>query len=216
MATALVQDLRHLVHVMPNRIEGNVVKLWRPDLDYGYAEGGIAEDQQGSAFEEVYLGTHHGEPVLGQFSNLKMEISLDPPDAQPDYFTCGTMLMVSEPLKALLEEFTLNVQYIPFDIIPEGKEVPDRVFYYCRILDVVECFDFDRGEYTFFQKEGFYDRVDQIKKLVIDEKKADGYHLFRIAKGGERFICVSDALANRIEEGGFRGIKFVPPEEWNC
>lgn len=96
----------------------------------------------------------------------------------------------------------------------DGK-LCDRAFFCCNILDAVECLDFDRGEYTFWQKAGFSDHVDSIKKLAIDEDKVVGYNLFRIAKGAEHIICVSDALANRIENGGFLGIKFVPPEEWN-
>ena len=191
-----------------------MVKIWRPDLNYGWAEGGIVDNEQGSAFESVSLNTPTGQRVQGEFSNLKMEISTEPPNVHVDYFTCGTLLMVSDALKMVLEEFRVNAQYISFGILVDGKP-SDRAFFCCNILDTVECLDFDRGEYTFWQKAGFSDRVDSIKKLAIDENKVVGYHLFRIAKGAEYIICLSDSLAKRIENGGFLGIMFIPPEEWS-
>lgn len=191
-----------------------MVKIWRPDLDYGYAEGGIVDNEQGSTFESVYLNSPTGQKIQGAFSNLKMQISTEPPNVRIDYFTCGALLMVSDALKAVLEEFRVSAQYISFGILVDGKP-SDRAFFCCNILDTIECLDFDRGEYTFWQKAGFSDHVDRIKKLAIDENKVVGYHLFRIAKGAEYLICVSDILANRIAEAGFCGIRFVSPEEWS-
>ncbi|MBN9121749.1 MAG: hypothetical protein J0I06_21855, partial [Planctomycetes bacterium] len=85
---------------------------------------------------------------------------------------------------------------------------------YCNILDVVECLDHDRGEYTYWEKTGFTDHVDAIKRLAIDEEKAAGHDLFRIAKGGEYIVCASDRVADRIAERELTGVRFVEPCDW--
>jgi len=114
----------------------------------------------------------------------------------------------------VLVEFEVLAEFLPFHVIYNGLEYTDRKFYFCNILDIVECLDLKRGEYTFHHKAGFTDHVDKIKKLAIDEEKVAPYHLFRIAKGAEYIVCVSDALANAIEQNDLTGSVFVKPEDW--
>lgn len=193
-----------------------MVKIWRPNLDYGWAEAGITDSEQGIIFGNVSMNTRTGNRLVGVFSNLKMEVSVDTDDIWLDSFMCGSALVVSGKLKMLLEEFGTNVQYIAFEIFSTNTQLSGKTFFYSNILDVVECLDLERGDYSFWKKEGFTDHVDGINRLVINEKKAEGNHFFRIAKGAEYIICVSEELARTILTARMQGMKFVEPNNWNA
>lgn len=192
-------------------------KIWKPDLDYGFAEvldygydgSGLSYDNQGDLFfDDGSSDGTAGRPVPIDFSGLQMNVSFDPSDCRPDCFTCGVLFIVPDALKSVLDELGANAQYTRFAVSQEEGNPIDEVYYYCN-CEIIDCFDFEHGDYTFFQNDGFRDKVDSIKKLAIDEGKASGHALFRIAKGGEHLICVSDALATRIADAGLRGVKFV-------
>jgi hypothetical protein len=146
------------------------------------------------------------------FPNIHVEILSDHPPA--DFFYVGGLFVVSEQLKSFLDEFRPNVEFFPLQIIYQGGQYTERSFYFCNILDCVECLDFARGKYTFWKKPGFTDRVDKIRKLAIDEAKAAHYDLFRIAKGGEYIVCCSDKLAHRIGGLQLTGMRFIEPKDW--
>ena len=152
------------------------------------------------------------KPARGQFSDLTLKITSARLPA--DFFEPGTMFVVSGRLKSVLEEFNVHAEFFPLRIIYRGREYTERTFYFCNILDCVECLDLARGKYTFWKKPGFTDRVDKIRKLVIDEKKAAGHDLFRIAKGGEYIVCVSDRVASRIAEQQLTGVRLIEPKDW--
>jgi hypothetical protein len=142
-------------------------------------------------------------------------IVLIEPDHPPDDFVSIDMFVVSERLKHLFEQFAVHAEFLDIRVITGTEEYTDRKFYCCDILDGVDCFDHSRGECTFHEAEGFTDHIDKIKKFAINEQIASQYHLFRIAKGGEYIVCVSDDLANAILDSGLTGMRFVEPEEWS-
>jgi hypothetical protein len=161
---------------------------------------------------ETYLAVKCCDTMAGRIPKMRLEILSNNPPA--DYFDVGTLFVASEHLKAVLDEFKVHAEFLPLHIIYDGKEYTERNFYFCNILDCVECLDFTRGKYTFWKKPGFTDEVDKIKNLAIDEKKASGHNLFRIAKGAEYIVCASDRLAGRIEDLKFTGMRFVEPKDW--
>jgi hypothetical protein len=162
---------------------------------------------------EAYLGVKPCGAMTGIFfSNTRLEILSDHPPT--DFFEPGAMFTVSDRLKVELEGFGVHAEFFPLRIICDGRDYTERAFYFCNILDCVECFDFDRGKCTFWKKPGFTDRIKKIKKLAIDEKKAEGHDLFRVAKGGEYIVCTSDRVAARIEELKLTGMRFIEPKDW--
>lgn len=106
-----------------------MVKIWRPNLDYGWAEAGITDSEQGIIFGNVSLNTRTGNRLVGVFSNLKMEVSVDTDDIWLDSFMCGSALVVSGKLKMLLEEFGTNVQYIAFEIFSTNTQLSGKTFF---------------------------------------------------------------------------------------
>jgi hypothetical protein len=152
------------------------------------------------------------EPARRPFPGITLELRWRHPPA--DFFEPGTLFTVSDRLKAVLEGAGARAEFLPVRVTRRGKEVAGRSFYFCNVLDLVDCFDLDRGEYTFETKPGFTDVVRQVRRLVIDEQKAAGHDLFRIARGGECIVCTSDRVAAAITDAKLTGVRMVRPEDW--
>jgi len=131
-----------------------------------------------------------------------------------DYFQVGSIDVVSDQVKAIMEQIGVEAEFLPVRVVYRGKAFSERSFFFCHILDQVDCFDHQRGQCTFHDSPEFKDHIDEIQKLVIDEDKVAGHHLFRIAKGAEYIVCLSDELAARLSESEVTGMRFVEPEEW--
>ena len=152
------------------------------------------------------------KPAPWRSLDMTLELRWDYPPA--DYFEPGTVFTVSDRLKAVLDEFNAPAEYFPLRVLQHGREYTERTFYFCNILELVECLDLKRGEYTFWKKRGFTDHVDKITRFAINERAAAGHDLFRIAKGAEYLVCVSDRVARRVEERRLTGVRFLAPEDW--
>lgn len=135
-----------------------------------------------------------------------------PPD---DYFEPGTVFTVSDPLKRALEKFEVRAEFFPIRVVYEGRDSTDRAFFFCNILDRVDCLDLKRGDYTFWTRPGFTDRVDAIEQLALDECKAAGHDLFRIGTGAEYVVCVSDRVADCIVAERYTGVRLIEPSDWS-
>lgn len=165
---------------------------------------------------DEHLGTYIKmitcETLAAEFPQATVEIlTSHPPD---DYFVTGSMVVVSDRLKLILDTFAVKVEYFQLNIIYKGAAFTDRCYYFCHILDCVDCFDFALGSCTFHDKPGFTDRIDSIDTLVIDEAKASSHHLFRLGRGAEYIICVSDALSSALQAANLTGFEFVSQEDW--
>ena len=161
----------------------------------------------------LFLSMEFCESMAGVFPRTRIEIR--PGDELVDYFEIGPLPIVSASLKELLEEFLAKAEFFPVTILRTGKKYTEKSFYFCNILDLVDCLDQERGKYKIITLAHLpRPRVNEINKLAIDEAKADGHSLFRIADGGEDLICVSDELAARVKSGGFSGVTFVTPAKW--
>ena len=185
-----------------------MTKIWCATLvEKEYTRAQISEEWFDSGIDNCVC-----KPVEEPFPDVTLEIASKYVPA--DFFQPGTVFTVSDRLKAVLEEFDVRAEFFPLRILYKGKEFTRRTFYYCHIFDCVDCFDFKRGKYTFETNPGFTHLVSDIHELAIDEKKAAGHDLFRIAKGGEWIKCVSDRVASRIAEERFTGMRLLNPEDW--
>lgn len=134
-----------------------------------------------------------------------------------DYIKAEPLDLVSQELKAVLEEHGANAAFYPVQMIYRRRPYTERHFYACHILDHLDCYDYERGEYTFHEKPGFTDHVDEVRVLAVDEQKAAGHPLFRLGKGGERYILTSAELGTAIEAKRFTGLYFLDlPSDQIC
>lgn len=187
-----------------------MTKIWREASDSEqYTEAQILDMEN---HLDAYMAVMGCQSMKGHFPDTTVKILTDDPPT--DYFDSGGMFIVSNRLKSVLEQWKVHCEFFRLHILYRGKDYKEHDFYYCNLLDCVECLDLTHGEYTYWDNPEFADHVDKIKKLAIDEKKAAAYALFRIAKGGEHIVCVNDGLATRIEELHLTGVRFVSPEDW--
>lgn len=140
---------------------------------------------------------------------------IDSGDSITDYIESGSRVVVSQQLRSVLEDIGVRADFWPLRTFIDEVEYSERVFYLCKILDRVDCFDYARGECTFHTKPGFTHRIDTISRLAIDEDKAAGHHLFYLDNGAGYILCVSDELAERLVSSALTGMKIIAPEDWS-
>jgi hypothetical protein len=187
-----------------------MTKIWRQSYDPAhYTE---ADNLSLDADPGAYMDIMSCRPMTGAFPNTSLRIrSRHPPN---DYFDVGGIFVVSERLKSVLEQFELRAEFFSLRIIFKKREYTNPEFFFCNILDEVDCLDFNKGKYVFSKKPGFADYVLTIKKLVVDNEKVASHDLFRVAKCAPNIICVSNKLANSIEELSLTGMRFIDPKDW--
>ena len=152
------------------------------------------------------------EPFADRWPTVSLKITTK--KAPDDYFQVGSIEVVSDQIKTTMETFNVKVEFLPIQVFYKGKLYSNKSYFFCHILDQVDCFDHEQGRCTFHEAPGFKDRIDEIEKLAIDEQKAEGHHLFRLAKGAEYIICMSDELAKQIQASKATGARFIAPEDW--
>lgn len=135
-----------------------------------------------------------------------------------DFFFAGLVFIASEELRAVLEDFKVHAQFLPVKMLRRGRRYTRKTFFFVNLLDVVDCFDYDRSKYRKTIKG-----VHEIKKLVLDDSRAIGHHLFKVgplpsAKPNPQAIrdvirCSSEELATHIHKAGLTGVVFTKPED---
>lgn len=187
-----------------------MTKIWQDAWDSdNWTQGQILELDQNLGF---YLEVMGCWSKAGRFPETTIEIRSEAPPT--DCFTSGSMLVVSGRMKGVLEEIGAHCEFFRLKVVYREKFYEAIEYYYCNILDSVDCFDLDHGEYVLSDSPGFEDHVHRIHKLVLREDIASQYDLFRIAKGGGHIVCVSDRLADRIVERKITGIKLLTQENY--
>lgn len=189
--------------------ESSMTRVLTADLDRNYTRAVI---QNMELHLDVYLEMLGCEPLADRFPVTTVAIQND---GQPDdYFESGSMIIVSYSLKAQLIEMGAHAEFFRLRIVMDGLEHTDKEFYFCHILDCVDCFDYEHSDYTLQRKPGFTTRIDSIERLAIDEAKAASHAIFRLANGAEHIVCVSDVVGARLLSSGLRGMKIIAPEDW--
>jgi hypothetical protein len=185
-------------------------KIWSVDPDSEHYTTGrnlsLAENPDG------YWKITEAVSLAGRFPDTTIEITSDHTPA--DHFVVGGIFIVSDRLKSILEQSKVRAEYFPLHVVFEGKDYTDRRFFYCNLLEEIECFDFQHGKCTMWKKPGFTDRIKTIKKLAIDDKKASLHPLFRLAKCSPTIVVANDDLAEKIVESECTGIRLIRPEKW--
>lgn len=154
----------------------------------------------------------YDQSLEGRFPQTTVEIeSAYPPS---DYFNTGGFFMVSAALKSHFEGLGVDSEFFPVRIIYEGKPYTERAFFFANIRDEVECLDEVQGEYDYWQKRQWSRHVERIRRLVIDESKAAGHHLFYVARLSGPVFCASEELQRSIRNGRFTGIDFIDPSNY--
>ena len=149
------------------------------------------------------------ESLRGQFPE-GLRIVVESPRPPADYFKCGAMDVASEGLmRELAAHPGVKAEFFPVEVLTGKGGRVETQFYCMHVLDRADCFDFERSKFS-VDEDGF---IEDIDKLVLDESKALGHELFRVANVDFVILCASEPLAQRVSAGGFTGVKFFDPSE---
>ena len=123
------------------------------------------------------------------------------------------LLVGSKVLKEFLECRPLSkVEYLPvtiFDI--KGRPIREE-YYIIHPIDPVDCLDIENCGVTW--SEILDDIVDEVERLIIDEKKIDiNRELFR-PKYYSDIVLVNRELAEEIDKKRFTGIRWLELENY--
>ena len=104
-------------------------------------------------------------PAPRPFPSSVLAIETDHKPA--DYFLAGLVFVVSGELRSVLETFNVHAEFHELSVTHKSKQYTSKEYYYCNILDAVDCLDYELSEYK-TTPHG----VTRIEKLVIDESKS--------------------------------------------
>jgi len=128
-----------------------------------------------------------------------------------DFFVMGTLFIASDRLKSIFTECRVNAEYHPVDIVHHGKPYTEQTFYYVHLLDHVDCLDWKKSRYN----PDDCRNADNLRLLTIDEKKAAGFPLFKLARVYDWIWLCSDQLAKRVgNEKEISGMELCLPKDF--
>jgi hypothetical protein len=154
------------------------------------------------------LRLRSGDPLAGRFPpDLKVVISAG--GAVGDWFYVGSMLVVSQKMRQVLDRFGVQAEWFPISL--EFKETgiaPGIDYYYLNILGIVDSLDRSRSTFT---PEGEY--ATDLRKVSL-RPVDDEPPLYLVAKAIPSLVCVRDDVASEIRSAGIRGVLVERDVDW--
>src|SRR5262249_36322271 len=92
-----------------------------------------------------------------------------------DSFYAGPVRIVSDMMKGVLQRFDVHAEFLELVALHRGQPYRRKKLFLLNILDAVECFDFQSSQYMMTEHG-----ASGVEKLVLDEVKATGHHLFQV------------------------------------
>lgn len=131
-------------------------------------------------------------------------------DRIDDLAMVHTYLTVSEPLRALIEQFAPgDVQYEPFEVFGTSDGAFQQRRYWFIPTVRLHAMDKDKSKPGFTRKGYFeFGRPWEEMHIVFDTAKTEGRALFATAEF-PRIFFVSAAIAEAIEASGLTGAEFM-------
>jgi hypothetical protein len=194
-----------------------MILICRPDTNEG--NWTFADAGNYLSLSDKGLILDMGVPVPTHMPPLRVKILTKGQIA--DSFCAGLAWIVSERFRDFFSAMGVKAEYVKVSIRVRGKPYNLQSYYLFNLLDIVDCFDYVNSRY-----KQTPNGVTTIKRLVIDEPKAAGHHLFllgpiptaktpnpRAVIGNNR--CASEELAIKVRESGLNGLAFTLPKDRN-
>lgn len=193
-----------------------MILVWRPDTNPDVWM--LATVRNYLELCDVGLKPNLCVPAPQPFPSSTLEIETDGEPA--DFIWAGSLFVVSGQLRTILNDFHVNAEFFQLKVIHRGEIYREREFYFANLLDAVACFDYEKSECQTTPTG-----VVGIDKLVLDNSKAGGHHLFLVgpiswaATPNPKAIrdviyAASEELVVCVTESGLSGAVFTKPENW--
>lgn len=122
-------------------------------------------------------------------------------------------IMHNKLIDILISAGVNNLELFPAKITNPNTGEVHKDYHAFNIVGLVSATDLDAS--TLMHPDAKFGMLDtDFENLVIDEKKANEFHLFRLEENCSA-ICVSEQVKNAIEKNGIPGIVFYGPGEWS-
>lgn len=160
---------------------------------------------------------YKNSPLANRFARgLKFEENEQPkslrvvventPESYPDYFELQATPIVSERfIKALNNAGVSNFDAYPLNIHEKEKVIQGR--FAVNFLGRLQCLNVNNTVCTRHRSQ-----IVRVRKLAIDEQKARGLDLFRLAEK-ELIILVSEQVKTALV--GLSGLRISPAQGWS-
>ncbi len=122
-----------------------------------------------------------------------------------EIFLDSIPLFSKELIEALNSAGVDNLQIFPINIVERDGLPLDKEYYAVNILGCIKCADMDQSEYTDITGQGLF--AVNFRNLVIDEEKAHGQYIFRLAESVSSII-VHERVKKKLEKNNFKYLKF--------
>lgn len=142
-----------------------------------------------------------------------IEISIDANTEGPflPMYDCGILLFSDEMIAALRKAGVDNFNTYKTTLIDTKTKEHHTNYKAVNIIGLVAVADMSKSKYSDPSGNGLIDM--DFDSLVIDEKKARGLLMFRLAECVSG-IVIHDRVKYWLEKEGIKGLDFVDPQEW--
>ncbi len=142
-----------------------------------------------------------------------LEFHLDPDagDYLTDFFPPPIPLMSVRMVRALSDAGVENIESYEATLLDDSGAPVGEEYVAVNIVGRIACADLEESDCEVDDPD---DPVGvEFDSLVIDDDKAEGALFFRLHEAVNG-IVVHDAVKQRLEGAGLRGIVFIAPEDW--
>ena len=128
-------------------------------------------------------------------------------DGQAELLLDSIPVFSKSLIKSLENSGVDNLQTFPINIIERDEGTINEQYLAVNILGCIKCADMELSEYTDITGEGLF--AVNFRKLVIDEEKARGQYIFRLAESVSSII-IHESVKKQLENEGYKYILFRP------
>lgn len=126
-------------------------------------------------------------------------------DRLSDFFFCGTLMVVSDRLKLVLESYSERLEFVSTLIMCGEKEFK---YYTLHIMEHIEAMDVDSSDYEAIK----YGMIAGITNLVLDETLIKSSSIFALKNTFTPICIISEKIRSEISD--FEGLKLIPSNEY--
>jgi hypothetical protein len=160
------------------------------------------------------MAFHNGVPVANAPRLIEFRMTAEEKGELGDYVTTGLPgLVVSKRFKEVLDGAGVdNVQYVPATIHDEVADRTYRDYFVANVIGLVDCIDMKRSKVT--MRAALPDKIRDIDELHVDEKRAKGHAIFRLARKSS-LVLVNERVKKALERSELKGVALVEAEGYS-
>ena len=128
-------------------------------------------------------------------------------------YNIDKQIVASPKLRALLEGLKIPcMEYIPVSVFDLKGKPLDVPYVIAHPIEPIDCLDAEASgaEYSLIDPE----TIDEVERLVIDERRIDPARLLFRPKGYYDVILAHRSLAAKVDAAGITGVRWIELSNW--